>query len=265
MLRKEGELAVKMVVASRSSSLKRKAAVSGPSSSSNDSMKEQASTSTQGSDECDSSRGHKRRRLASSLFEGHHDDAMHLRLEDADTNAMAILKDMKLKMDRQAQTLEALTQENNQVYLPLFSSCAPLTVYCLPFSFYSLRHHSANSLTVPRQPSLPIPPHLSSPVLLTLSTNKAMIHKHRRVSVYRSPDLCFPVSSSLSHRYPTPYNVAIRSHFASFSDHRYIRPAIHRTLLHLPFILIPLFRLRVLSLFQIEVISKCIIFVPSRL
>ena len=119
-LKKEGDNVVDKVMASRSGSLKRKSGVS-ESLSSNEKgrggglFKEPASASSQsyddeGQDPC------KRRRLASSPLENHqNEEDVVFKLEDVDTSVMTMLQEIKLKMDRQTQTVEMLTQENKQV------------------------------------------------------------------------------------------------------------------------------------------------------
>lgn len=120
-LKKEEEYAVRKV-ANRSGSLKRKAAISGSLSSTerSSSAKEPASANSQGyDDQLEDSQNRKRRRMVSSSLEGQKNGM------EADTSAMAMLQDMKMKIDFQAQTLERLTQENHQVCCLLFfiSTC----------------------------------------------------------------------------------------------------------------------------------------------
>lgn len=118
MLKKEGEYAARKV-ASRSDSLKRKAAASGslPTTGRDDSVKKRASASShdRGYEDQDN-QSRKRRRMMSSSFESHKDkNDTELRNGEADTDAMVMLQDMKMEMDFQAQKLERLTQENHHV------------------------------------------------------------------------------------------------------------------------------------------------------
>jgi len=121
-LKREGENAVSKVLAS-GSPLKRKAGVSDSLSpdgrgrlGQSDTLKEAAHTSSGGYDEgVGDSQSHKRRRLASISLESHQDEEeVMLKIEDVDASVLAMLEDMKMKMDRQAKTVETLTQENNK-------------------------------------------------------------------------------------------------------------------------------------------------------
>jgi hypothetical protein len=122
-LKRERENAVSKVLASGSHSLKRKAGVSDSLSpdgrgrlGQSDTLKEAAHTSSGGYDEgVGDSQSHKRRRLASISLESHQDEEeVMLKIEDVDASVLAMLEDMKMKMDRQAKTVETLTQENNK-------------------------------------------------------------------------------------------------------------------------------------------------------
>jgi hypothetical protein len=122
MLKKEGETAVDKIVASRAVSLKRKVAISESLSSqgkgNRSSLKGTTSTSSRGFDDDrgDSQSRKRRRRIASSSIESHQgEEDVVLKIEDVDMSVMAMLQDMKVKMERQAQTLDMLTRENNQV------------------------------------------------------------------------------------------------------------------------------------------------------
>ncbi|KIM87051.1 hypothetical protein PILCRDRAFT_4280 [Piloderma croceum F 1598] len=124
-LKREGENAVSKVLASGSRSLKRKVGVSDSLSpygqgrrGQSDTLKEATHTSSEDyddSEEVGDSKSHKRRRLASMSLVSHQDEEeVRLKIEDVDASVLAMLEDMKMKMDRQAKTVETLTQENNK-------------------------------------------------------------------------------------------------------------------------------------------------------
>jgi hypothetical protein len=125
-LKKEEENAVSKVMASGSRSLKRKSGVSDSVSDGrvqgSDALKEAAPTSSQGyDDEGGDSQSHKRRRLASRSLESQQDEEeVMLKIEDVDASVLAMLQDMKMKVDSQAKTVEMLIQENNKASFPSF-------------------------------------------------------------------------------------------------------------------------------------------------
>jgi hypothetical protein len=134
-LKREGDHAVSKVLASGSRSLKRKTGVSDSLSpigrgrlGQSDTLIKATHTSSAGyddSEEVDDSQNHKRRRLASMSLEKDEEEVM-LKIEDVDASVLAMLEDMKMKMDRQAKTVETLTQENKKVCFLIL-----LSVFCI--------------------------------------------------------------------------------------------------------------------------------------
>jgi hypothetical protein len=117
-LKKEGKVAASSVTASGSHSRKRKGGAS-------DTLAFGASggqpdyTDPPSPQEYDNSEGYKRRRLTTlNLLESYQgqEDAVS-KVEGMDASVTAFLEDMKMKMDRQAQTIEMLTLEYNEVRL----------------------------------------------------------------------------------------------------------------------------------------------------
>jgi len=130
-LKREGENAVNKVLASRSRPLKRKAGVSDSLSPNGrlgqrNMLKEAAHTSSEGyNEDVEDSQSRKRRCLASLPLESHQDEEeVMLKIEDVDASVLAMLEDMKMKMDRQVKKVETLTQENKKACFLHFYVCA---------------------------------------------------------------------------------------------------------------------------------------------